>query len=376
MLPASSQLCGNGRRGGLIQLLVSVPRKFTAYNSIELILSIKSVQKISILSSTNTLAQLQEYIDIDNIPKKYGGNLEWSFGDMPFLEPEIANSLRWKEDVQEHGHRTLPIGPIKWQYDSDGDLVAVQTGTQNGAPRNRTLAGLHPEASAGELSLSPGRNPQSTLFAAAGRQGAETQKSVQAGTATAATAGTAATTIATGAAMDNSNVGKSPDSALDPTSRAGTYTVPYRDHENEVHSPPLDSRQGTSTTRFEQQSNTHAADTLASGTPAEREDGQGTTHTVMEPRTVGQAPKETPLYRENDEKPTMIEQAQDMASQAYTQAAALPATVMSAVGLGGKKEEEVKEEDKKEDPRVDEMESHKVEEFIRAKTHSQVKQES
>ena len=52
---------------------------------------------------------------------------------------------------------------------------------------------------------------------------------------------------------------------------------------------------------------------------------------------------------------------------------------MSAVGLnsGVKKdtESEADKEKKKEDPRVDEMESHKVEEFIRAKTQSTEKAE-
>jgi len=228
------------------------------------------------------------------------------------------------------------------------------------------------------------------LFATASRQGAETQKSASAGTGSEETtaevgagaaigAGTAVAAVAErpadkdpkmSATDADLSVGKTPDSAVQNTSRAGTYTVPYRDDENEVHSPPIDSRQGTSSTRFEQQSGTHADGVLADGTPVVREDGQGTSHTVMEPRTVGQAPKDTPLYRDDDGKPTVIEQAQHLAEQAYEQAAHLPSTVMSAVGLGGKKDDS-EGPTKAEDPRVDAMESHKVEEFMRDSTKSQ-----
>lgn len=67
---------------------------------------------------TSTLAK---FVDMDNIPKKYGGNLDWKFGDMPNLEPAIANSLRWRENFEVKGHKTLPIGPIKLQYDEHGE---------------------------------------------------------------------------------------------------------------------------------------------------------------------------------------------------------------------------------------------------------------
>lgn len=336
---------------------------------------------MSILSQANTLSTLTQYVDIDNIPKKYGGNLDWNFGDMPFLEPAIADSLRWKEDVRQKDHRTIPIGPIKWQYDDDGDLVAVAIGTENGAPRKKVIAGLHQEAGAARLALSPGRNPHSALFASVSGAGATTlhqtlskevkpaekQKTATNGSAQAPAK---TTTMATDPDQD---IGKSPTSSVQTTSRAGTFTVPYRDDEREVASPPTDTRQGTSTTRYEQQSNTHAHGTLAEGTPEVREDGQGTGVAVMEPRTVGQAPKETPLTREGDEAPTMVEQAQALAGQAVETAKAVPAMAMNAVGMGGKKEETV-EESKPEDPRIDGMDSKNVEEFMRSQTKSQPEQ--
>lgn len=150
-----------------------------------------------------------------------------------------------------------------------------------------------------------------------------------------------------------------------------TYTINFRD-DPPANMPSADTRQGTSSTRFEQQASTHAEGQLAEGTPAVKVDGQGEKQGVMEPNTVGQAPKEHPVPREEPAQPGMVEQAQDMAGQAVEQAKQLPGVVMSAVGMGGeeKKEEPVVEE-KKDDPEVDGMDGKKVEEFLRAKTMSQ-----
>lgn len=136
--------------------------------------------------------------------------------------------------------------------------------------------------------------------------------------------------------------------------------------------PPPDARQGTSSTRYEQQSHTHAHGQLAEGTPAIATDGQGEKQALMEPNTVGQAPKEHPVPRAEEPQPGVVEQAQNMAGQAVEQAKQIPTTVMNAVGMGGQKENEpAPEPQKKEDPEVDGMEGKKVEEFLRAKTMSQ-----
>lgn len=352
-----------------------------------------TVQKIKILGSKNVLSGLQEFIDIDNIPKKYGGNLEWGFGDMPFLEPKVAEAMKWKEDIKENGHRTFPIGPVKWEYNEDGDLVAVAIGTENGAVRHRELAGLHPEAGVARLALSPGR--QQTKKQVGNKTGAETQQQSNGsivkesekkaektpempatnGTinATAPAPLTAMDTVSKATRDPDHDLGKSPDSHVPDESRAGTYTVPYRDSTNDISAPPEDAnRQGTSSTKFEQQDETHAAGQMAEGTPATRTDGQGTTHAVMEPRTVGQAPKDTPLNREVEEAPTMVEQAQEYVASAQAAVVSGVASVASVVGLGGgeKKDAEEETEAKKSDPRVDSMEQSQVEEMLRDQTRS------
>ena len=69
---------------------------------------------------------LSEHIDPAAIPKKYGGNHVYNWGDMPVLEPSIREKLRW-----ENGFTDLPIGPIRWEQGSDGGMVAVAVGTKD-----------------------------------------------------------------------------------------------------------------------------------------------------------------------------------------------------------------------------------------------------
>ncbi|EME40166.1 hypothetical protein DOTSEDRAFT_74855 [Dothistroma septosporum NZE10] len=356
-----------------------------------------TVAKISILNKSNTLSTLEKYVDRANIPKKYGGDLDWSFGDMPNLDDAaLEAALKWKQDVKsEKGHKSLPTGPIKWEYTDEGDLVALAIGTQNGAPRKQELAQLHPAAGVAKLALSPGRNPHSDLFKAAAGQkpptAAQSQgqhpvaKTGEAAVAPAAvsvpaakaatvehtTNGSIGKTVSNGPVDADLNIGKSPDSAVQPSSIAGTYTVPYQDHENEISQPPVDARQGTSNTRFEQQAGTHAEGQLAHSTPQKREDGLQGEHSVMEPRTVGQAPKDTPIMREEEPQPTIIEQAQEYAGQAVEAAKHAPAAVLSAVGMGDKAEEvKPMEPEKHEDSRVDDMTQEQLEEFMRDQSKS------
>lgn len=312
---------------------------------------------------TTTLAK---YVDIDNIPKKYGGNLDWKFGDMPNLEPALVNSLHWEDNTEQKGHRTLPIGPIKWQYDERGDLVATAIGTEDGKPRGKIIARLHPEPDVAPLALSPGRVNSIAKVGntSTSSNGAPTPPSLL-------TSNTTSTPLTNGTKMSsdpNLNVGRDPDAHVDPSSRLGTYTVPSKDDGIVIGSSSPDERTGTSETRYIQQSGTHAEGTLAEGTPETKVDSQGEKQALMDPNTVGQAPKEHPLPIPEEPAPSLLDQAKDYAGQAVEQAKQLPGTVMSAVGMGEKKEETAEPQEKKEDPAVDAMPAANVEEFLRART--------
>lgn len=98
-----------------------------------------TVSKIFILSSADVFPTLSQYIDPDNIPKKYGGNLDFNWGDMPRLEPDIEAAIKWVNPAVQDGKNTVPIGPIKWDRGTDGSMTAVAIGTEKGQPRNRAI---------------------------------------------------------------------------------------------------------------------------------------------------------------------------------------------------------------------------------------------
>lgn len=373
-----------------------------------------TVSKVYVLNEKTMLSELSKVVDVENIPKKYGGKLDWNFGDMPFLGPNVTEALRWKEVVEEKGHKTLPKGPIRWEYDADGDLVAIAIGSEGGKLRKRVLAGFHPDADVATLALSPGRqhlNPaNSALFATLSHQGRKASHSAESTAANGSankhldtTDNTDTTNVMSAdnvnpqtteaSAMPLANGTSSvPTNGLDKSSEpvasqsingdnTEAFTVPYRDTQHDIAHPPEDSRQGTSSTRMEQQEGTHAEGQLENGTPQIRIDGQGTNHSVMEPRTVGQAPKETAITREEEPQPTIVEQVQDYAGQAQAAVVSAVGSVAGVVGLGGaqaqaeEKSKEIAEQDTHTtsteiDRSLDNMDQAQIEEFLRAKNSS------
>jgi hypothetical protein len=329
---------------------------------------------------------LAKYVDMENIPKKYGGKLDWQFGDSPNLEPAIANSLRWKEVIEEKGHKTLPLGPIKWQYDEDGDLVATAIGTENNQPRKRVIAKLHSESVA-KLALSPGRAENNALFHTTSAQipaindkskatPAMTESSQPStnGAISQGSGGAAVSEAAAGTMWDRGNtstarVGTSTAREGTSTAREGTSTA--REGTSTPREGTSTPREGTSNTRIEQQIGTHAEGHTADRTPETRVDGQGEKQAIMEPNTVGQAPKEHPMKIPEPEEPqpSYIDQAKEVAGQAVETAKQLPTMVMGAVGMGGAKQDEnTTLAGKKEDPEVDALDPATVEEFLRSQT--------
>lgn len=58
---------------------------------------------------------LEAFIDPVNIPKKYGGQLEFEFGDFPVLDPALSKIVEWEE-----GKEDFPHGPLFWVNESKG----------------------------------------------------------------------------------------------------------------------------------------------------------------------------------------------------------------------------------------------------------------
>ncbi|OAG08460.1 CRAL/TRIO domain-containing protein [Paraphaeosphaeria sporulosa] len=87
-----------------------------------------TAEKLVFLAGEEVLPTLQEYIDADSIPERWGGRFEWRHGMLPCLGKTVKEMLQWDE-AQE-----FPVGPLKWRDDGDG-AIACFTGSENGVLR-------------------------------------------------------------------------------------------------------------------------------------------------------------------------------------------------------------------------------------------------
>lgn len=91
-----------------------------------------TVSKIFILSQHEVLPVLSSFIDIKNIPKQYGGELDFEWCQMPNLDPKIKELATW-----ENGFTEFPKGPMYWVPTEEGKTIeALARGTVDQKERN------------------------------------------------------------------------------------------------------------------------------------------------------------------------------------------------------------------------------------------------
>lgn len=327
-------------------------------------------------------------MNIEDIPTKYGGKLNWKFGDGPSLDPEIGKAMNWAGQ-----HKTFPAGPVRWRTDRNGDMTAVALGSSKGKQRDevvgtlpgqtgavlpRTVAAMdfgpstsgthtHPDDSAAYFPTSGATPPDSEASSQASDTAPRTSPPINTGIRNDPTQN---------ARLDPRTVDDQ-QTPRDPTptaTSAGRTVVDERIHNESmqtpsseprvVHnqqpgpiafneyipSPPLQGtttnmpvRQGTSSTRYEAQSGTHAAGEVAQGTPTILDDDKGT---VIEPATLGQAPKDVsvpeakPPEPEQQPQQSYLDQAKAAIGSVITVAEGAGESVLGAVGYGGRGHEE------------------------------------
>ena len=103
------------------------------------------MSKIFILGHNDVYRTLSKYIDQENIPKKYGGTLDYDFGQLPTIDPAYADRLEWKEPKAEGRVRRWPHGPLAWQHRKDGGMDLLAVGSVKGKTRREVIATLKPE---------------------------------------------------------------------------------------------------------------------------------------------------------------------------------------------------------------------------------------
>ncbi|KAF2144392.1 uncharacterized protein K452DRAFT_245186 [Aplosporella prunicola CBS 121167] len=316
-----------------------------------------TVSKIFILSKSNMKETLEQYIDSENIPKKYGGKLDYEFGMMPIIEPAIEKNLAFETPNMQSGKKTIPTGPIRWEENAQGRVEAVAVGSEGGKPRRHVVASLANNTSLKAMHGSTIRG--ATAPPAAGTAAAQPAPITTSGTHT-------------HAAVDpNAEILQSPTTSATAAGGLATATaLPDRTAANDDA-----TRTGTSESRLAGQDGTHAAGHAASGTPHEavNDHGHGDRTLTVEPNTVGQAPKAgagEPVGGTEAPAPGYVDQAKEVAEKAYESAAGVAEAAVSAVTGGGKKEEEAAPKEVPRDPRVEGMEKAQVEEFLRGENAS------
>ena len=113
-----------------------------------------TTSKIFILGHHEVLPTLKAFMDIDSIPKKYGGNLQFECGMMPVLDHAVKNVLDLTSPEIESLFLTAPV---KWVDDVDSDMTAVGVGSVDGKERREKVATLHSFA---KLALSRSNRPR------------------------------------------------------------------------------------------------------------------------------------------------------------------------------------------------------------------------
>ncbi|MCJ1426075.1 hypothetical protein MMC29_003977 [Sticta canariensis] len=104
-----------------------------------------TTSKIFILSANEVLPTLTAYIDIANIPKKFGGDLDFESGMTPVLDPAVRAVLNLSSESTD-AERLFLTAPVRWIDGPDGDLVALGVGSLNGVQRRETVATMHAHA--------------------------------------------------------------------------------------------------------------------------------------------------------------------------------------------------------------------------------------
>lgn len=408
-----------------------------------------TVSKIFILSAQDAKATLRQYMNEEDIPIKYGGKLDWRWGYQPAIDPAIRESIQWVNPTKgEDGGEVFPAGPVRWETAQNGDMHAVALGTINGKqrreiigtiPRATAVAGVHLGPDFGPSTSGTHTHPDETTeyFPTSGATPPESEASSQTSGAIPTAATTNGPPINTGIRNDTtqnarldsrtvdapSAVPQSNDGSATQNSSSNTTTsqAPFiassssqaptapvaasssQPPPSEFQPPSLSSapdqlpiRQGTSATRYEAQSGTHAAGQAKQDTPLVTDNDDK--NTVIEPSTLGQAakdvsvPEATPPARVGAAETASGAdggQEQSYLQQAKAAIGSASETVLGAVGYGGRGQVEkdtAHEEstriisggellDKEVDvnktaeaaKKVDEMPKGDVEEFIRSK---------
>lgn len=96
-----------------------------------------TTSKIFILSDSIAYNTLSSFIEPQNIPKKYGGKLDWTWGDAPKLDVEESEHLKLNQGVEG-----WPKGPLRWVHKANDEWELLAVGSTSGKERREAIGSL------------------------------------------------------------------------------------------------------------------------------------------------------------------------------------------------------------------------------------------
>ncbi|KAL2204677.1 CRAL/TRIO domain-containing protein [Sarocladium strictum] len=105
-----------------------------------------TVSKIFILGQHEVKSTLESFIDIRNIPKKYGGELDFEWGQLSIPDPAWEGIVQW-----ENGFSEFPSGPLLWEETDNGKkLACIAHGRVDGKDSNGETTAVPTPANAAD----------------------------------------------------------------------------------------------------------------------------------------------------------------------------------------------------------------------------------
>lgn len=132
-----------------------------------------TTSKIFILGANDVKPTLAAFIDVANIPKKYGGELDFECGMLPVLDAPILKVLQLSSPEKASAAPLFLAAPVRWVDGDNGDLIALGVGSNDGKPRREVMATLHAHAAQNAFPGMSRQNTRSVIEPIASREGVE-----------------------------------------------------------------------------------------------------------------------------------------------------------------------------------------------------------
>jgi hypothetical protein len=119
----------------LMEQIIGAPSFFpTVWSWIKRWFDPVTVSKIFILSASEVYPTLSSFMEPSSIPRQYGGELDFEFGDFPILDEAARTLVGGIESPPAEGQTkpVYPKGPIRFSVEKGAELLGTE---DDGSPR-------------------------------------------------------------------------------------------------------------------------------------------------------------------------------------------------------------------------------------------------